>query len=375
MCGETSGFFFARACMCWGAGIHGCDPRKWRDFWRVDSMTVYGLETDIVDSDNGPPPVYRKGIIIKRITVRYILVSCFIFQIIISFLLLLFHVVFCVSVKASFCWTDALNRQDRKSVLSTGSMAWLFSFYVSWCLKHTYWSYWEIAHFFRNRKIHCCDRWIQWTTVYLISLRCILILFYHLRVGFPYCSFPSGFFYPKYCINLSSFPYDPHAAPIFSTFGCSHFVIRNEDASNKHFTHFFSISLYFLLEPNIFLSRLFWSVLSVRGQDLHSENKKENYRFCWLNFNLCVFGYQTGIRQILYQMVVGIHLIFSDIHIFVTEYHFDLLVSFLNICTCGVVFICYSRSRVFENVLSADMLWFFPLHEDFFLSSFLVYVL
>ena len=206
MCGETYGFFFSGV----GDDIRGCDPRKWRDFWRVVCMTVYGPSyawkrisgTQIM----GSPPVYRKGSITKRITLRCV-VSSLKFQIIIfvyysNFML---HFILCFSKGIVPFWTDSLNRHDCKS----NSVKYRFSVLAfrflcklvpcSMPIDHTK----KLPTFFWNRKVHYCDSWVQCTAYYFISLRYVLILFYHLRVGFPYFSFPSGF-PPKYCIYLLS---------------------------------------------------------------------------------------------------------------------------------------------------------------------------
>jgi len=81
-------------------------------------MTVYGpsyaWKRISVTQIMGSPPVYRKGSITKRITLRCILVSSLKFQIIIfvyysNFML---HFILCFNKGVVPFWTHALNRQD-----------------------------------------------------------------------------------------------------------------------------------------------------------------------------------------------------------------------------------------------------------------------
>ena len=105
----------------------------------------------------------------------------------------------------------------------------------------------------------CYCRCQQVLTAYLISLRSILILSTHQRLGLPSGLFPSGF-PTKPLYTPSPHPYTPHAQPIsiFSILSPSQYWVRITDHLAPRYA-IFSIPpvTSSLLGPNILLNTLY----------------------------------------------------------------------------------------------------------------------
>jgi len=96
------------------------------------------------------------------------------------------------------------------------------------------------------------------------SLRSILILSFHLRLGLKVASFPQVS-PPESCRHLSSPPYVLHAPPIsfFSIWSPKLYLVRSTDHKVSCYVAFPTLCYLVLLRPNIFLSTIFSNIPSL----------------------------------------------------------------------------------------------------------------